>query len=103
MKKIRNLATLDNEILRRRLELKNLEVRLEKNLDYFQENYGSLFMNSFHAFRKKSEHQKNGRGFFEYIFNSDGFRSAFSGFGEHMAERLTEKVEKIMERFFHRK
>lgn len=45
-KRIRNIQTLENEITRSRLRLKEIEGEFDDNVVFFKENYGKMTMNT---------------------------------------------------------
>jgi hypothetical protein len=99
-KHIRNIDTLEKEVYRLKLEAKNIEEKLDKNLDHLQENYFSMTMNSFFGHRK---HKEEPGSFFDSFVNSDGFRSAVNKVTDHIANNTAESLEKLVDKLFHKK
>lgn len=100
--RIRSLDTLEKEIYRLRLEAKNMEETLDKNLDHFQENYRSMTMNSFFH-KKKQEDEKQENGFFNSFFKNENFKAAINNITDHIADRAAEGIENLINRIFQKK
>ena len=98
---IHNLDTLEKEIYKLKLKAKNIEEKLDDNLEKFQHNYSSMFMNSF--FRKKKQEKTNGNGFFESAFKNDGFNAIINKVTDRVAERAVEGLENLVDKIFHKK
>ena len=95
-----DLAYREKEVYRLKLEAKNIEEKLDKNLDHLQENYFSMTLNSFFHRRK---HSDGSNGFFDSFFNSDSFHAAVNKVTEHVANSTAESLEKLIDKLFHKK
>ena len=97
---IRNLASLDREIYRLQLQARKLEDKLGNNLEYFQENSSSLFMNSFFGNRHGEKGKKNGHSF--AFWKNEMINFFFEKFSENIAGKLADGVNKMFDRIFHK-
>ena len=95
-KKIRNTNTLEREIYRLQLEAKNLEEKIDRNLEHLQENYFSMTMNSF--FQKKEK-----KSFFESVFRNENFTATLNKVTDHISSRAAESIETLVDKIFHKK
>jgi hypothetical protein len=95
---IHNLGTLDGEIYRLKLAAKNIEERLDKNLDYLQENYWTMTMNSFFC---KDKSKRNGEhSVWENFLKNDDFNTTINKIGGNIADKASEGLHKWMNNFF---
>ena len=98
IEKIHNLDTLEGEIYRLKSDAKNIEEKLDKNLDHFQENYWSMTMNSFFC---KDESKKNGENrFWKNFFKHEGFTAAVNSIAGDITDKATEGLHTWMNNFF---
>lgn len=98
---IKNLDTLEKEIYRLKLEAKQIEEKLDQNLDYLQENFSSMTMNSF--FHKK-KHTENGKtGFFDSAFKNDTFNTAIGKITDRIAVKAADGFESLVDKIFEKK
>lgn len=100
-KNIHNLDTLEREIYRLKLEARNIEEKLDNNLEHLQENYFSMTMNS--IFRDKKQHDGEKTGFFESFFKSEAFAAALNKITESIASRTASGIENLVEKIFRKK
>lgn len=99
-KSIHNLDTLEREINRLKSEAKNIEEKLDRNLDHFQQNYWSMTMNSFFC---KDENKTNGEySFSKNFFKHEGFNAAVNTIAENIADKATEGLQSWMHKLFGR-
>jgi len=93
-KNVHNLDSLQGEICRLKLEVKKIEERLDRNLDYMQDNYWTMMMNSFFF---KEGRRKNGGSHF---FNHEGFNATINTIAANIADKASEKLHGWMNTFF---
>lgn len=101
VKNIHNLDTLEKEIYRLKLEARNIEAKLENNFDYLQQNYSSIFMNSFSSKKKQEREKKN--DFFDSLFKNENFYSAINKVTEHIANRAADGIDSLIDKIFHKR
>ncbi|MDP4261304.1 MAG: hypothetical protein Q8941_02125 [Bacteroidota bacterium] len=99
-KNIHNLDTLEREMYRLKLEARNIEEKLDHNLDHLQENYFSMTMNS--IFRNKKEGEGKA-GFFESFFKSESFNAAVNKITEHIVDKAAAGIENLIDKIFRKK
>ena len=97
-KKIHGLDTLEREIYRLRLEAKNIEEKLDQNLDHLQENYWSMALNSFSCSKNTKHNGEN--GFWKNFTESEGFNSAINSIAGNVVEKAAEGLNGWMNKFF---
>ena len=96
-KNIHNLDSLELEIYRLQLEGKNMEEKLVKNLDYLQDNYWAMAMNSFF---NKTERKKNGESrFWKNFFKQEGFNTTINRIAGNIAGKASEGLHGWMTNF----
>lgn len=100
-KPIRNLDTLEKEMYRLELQAKNIEEKLDHNLDHLQENYLSMTMNSF--FCKKENKKETGGHFWSSFFNHDGVNAAMNKMAGDIATKAAEGIDSLLDKLFHKK
>ena len=94
-KNIHNLDSLEREIYRLRLQAKNMEGKLDKNLDYLQDNYWNMTMNSFFC---KDGSKKNGDA--SNFFKHEGFNATINTIAGNIADKASERLHGWMNNFF---
>ena len=94
-KNIHNLDSLEREIYRLKLEAKNLEGKLDKNLDYLQGNYFNLTMNSFFC---RDDSKKNAGA--AHFFKHEGFNATINTIAGNIADKASERLHSWMSNFF---
>jgi hypothetical protein len=100
-KNIRNLDSLDRELYRLKLEAKNLEEKLDHNLDHLQENYFSMTMNSVFC---RHENKNNGDyGFWKSFVKNEGFNGAVNTIASNVASKAAEGLTDWMAKFLKRR
>jgi len=98
---IHNLDSLEREIYRLNSEAKNIEEKLDKNLDYLQDNCWTMTMNSLFS---KNESRKNGdTGFWKNFFKHEGFNTTINTIAGNIADRASEGLHGWMNNFFGKK
>jgi hypothetical protein len=100
-KKIRNLDSLDRELYRLKLEAKNLEEKIDHNLDHLQENYLSMTMNS--VFSGHESKRNGNNGFWKSFLKNDGFNSAVDSIAGNIATKAAEGLNEWLNKFMHKK
>jgi len=98
-KNIHNLDTLEKEIYRLKLEARNIEIKLDKNVEYLQYNYSSMFMNSFFHKRKHEEKERN--SFFDSIFKNEAFNTTVNKITDRIADRAADAIDSLIDKIFH--
>jgi hypothetical protein len=93
-KNIHNLDSLEREIYRLKLQAKNMEGKLDKNLDYLQENYLSMTMNSFFC----QDDGKKSRG--GSNFKHEGLNATINTIAGNIADKASERLHSWMNNFF---
>lgn len=83
---------------RLRLEAKRKEEKISTNIEFFQENFGTMLFNSF-SYKKKtnSEHKNN---FFESAMKDEAIKFAFTKVSSHIADRTVEGIENLISNIF---
>jgi hypothetical protein len=99
-KNIHNLDTLEREIYRLQLEVKNMEQKFDRNFDHLQQNYSSMFMGSF--FRRKKESDEGKSSFFDSFFKNENFHAAVSKITDRLADKAAEGIENLVDKIFHK-
>lgn len=99
MKQTRNVHsvdTLEAEINRLKLKAKEIEEKLDKNLDHFQENYWLMTMNSlFRRDDKKNDENDSWKNFFKF----KDLNAAVNRIAEDIADKVSESLHNWMNRF----
>ena len=98
---IHNLDTLEKEIYRLELEIRNKEEKLKSNMDRLQNNYGSMFRNSFFSKKEKKDHSWS--GFFHLLFGEDPLKTVLSSATERISENTAQKINALIDKLFRRK
>ena len=93
---IHNIDTLEREIYRLKLEARNIEDRLDSNLDHLQQNYFSMTMNSVFCTEDK---KKDANGFWNSFSKNDGFASAMNSIAGTIAGKAAEAFESWVHKF----
>jgi len=100
-KKIHNLNTLDGEIYRLKSEAQNIEKKLDKNLDYLQNNYWTMTMNSL---LRQIDNKKYGENsFWKNFFKHDGVNETINTIAGNIADKASEGLHSWMNNFFSKK
>jgi hypothetical protein len=99
-KNIHNFDTLEREIYRLKLEAKNIEEKLDRNLDHLQENYFSMTMNS--VFGKSRQHDETRGGFFDSFFKNESFNAAINRMTGIIADKAAAGIEILIDKLFHK-
>lgn len=95
-KHIQSLEALDKEIYRQRLKARGLEKKLDDNLDYLQDNYGSMIRNS--VFKSGLKETIVGTVLGAVLGNNrlqDGLAKMASPLAEKAAEWIEKLVNKV--------
>jgi len=97
-KNIHNLDTLEREVYRLKSEAKNIEDKLDRNLDHFQAHYWSMTMNSLFC---NDDNKKNGdSGFGKNFFKHEGFNAAINAIAGSIADKASQGLHSWMNNFF---
>ncbi len=97
-KKIHNLDSLEAEIYRLKSDARNIEDTLDKNLDYLQDNYWTMTMNSLFC---KDDHKKNGESsFWKSFFRHETVNTTINTIAGNIADKASEGLYNWMNNFF---
>ena len=97
-KKIHGIDTLEREIYRLQLEAKNIEQKLDHNLDHFHENYWSMALKSVTCKNDGQQHEKN--GFWTTFLKHEGFNSVVNAVAGNIVKKAAEGLRHAMNDFF---
>ena len=104
-KKIRNVASLEAEIVRLNLRAIELENKLEDNVDQLKDNFGSMAFNSVFK-RKNTPYGSSASGnhfwsaFTTRVLDNENLQSNIGNVVERFVEKLSEGVENLFGRIF---
>lgn len=92
-KKIRNLNQLEKEIHRQKLRAKELELKIDGQLDHFQDHFLSM--------AAQSLLKKTGpaAGFLQLILENDSVQQGLQQLSSRLSEKLTHLIESLLSRF----
>ncbi|MGC4035431.1 MAG: hypothetical protein QM764_05670 [Chitinophagaceae bacterium] len=98
-KRINSVEALDQEILRLQAKAKVLENELDHSLDYLQDNYSSMIMNS--VFSRTAGNIKNGvvGTVLSLVMSNEKLMDAVGSITGQLLNKLAEGLEKLTERF----
>jgi hypothetical protein len=96
---IKNLESLEREIYRLQGKTRKMEDKLGDNFDYLQDNFSSLFMNSFFRGRSKDKGKENGESS-SFFKNKAGY--FFEEVSDHIAGKVANAVNNLVDRMFHK-
>jgi hypothetical protein len=99
-KNIHNIDSLEREIYRLKLEVKNIEEKLDDNFTHLQQNFSSMAMNSFLSGRKIGSPQE---GLFNSFIKNEAAASFLNKISGHIGNRVMENIDSLIDRAFHRK
>lgn len=106
-KKINSIESIDNEILRLQSKAKELENRLDNSLDFLQDNYSSMIMNS--VFSKAGTLLPAGiKGgiagtILSFILGNEKLVEAFSRVTNHLVEKAADGIDKLADKIVKKK
>ncbi|MBS1573832.1 MAG: hypothetical protein JST09_00895 [Bacteroidetes bacterium] len=106
-KKINSIESIDNEILRLQSKAKELESRLDNSLDFLQDNYSSMIMNS--VFSKAGSLLPAGiKGgiagtILSFILGNEKLVEAFSRVTNHLVEKAADGIDKLADKIVKKK
>lgn len=98
---IHNMDSLEREIYRLELQAKDIERKLDHNLDRLQQNYVSMTMNSFFKDEKRDEDKRN--GFWKSLLANQAFTAAMHSIAGNIANRAAGELNEWMNKTFKRK
>lgn len=101
--RIDSIESLDKEILRLQAKAKGLEQQLDTSLDYLQDNYSSMIMNS--VFSPVAAGIKGGvwGAIFSFFLGNEKLMEALSKMADHLLKKLTGTIEKLADRWARKK
>jgi len=97
-KSIHNLETLEKEIYRLKLATKNIEAKLDSNLDHLQENYWSMTMDSF--FCKDGNKKDDTNSFRKNFFKNEDLKAAANTIAGNIADKASKRLYGWLNSFF---
>ncbi|MES1219312.1 MAG: hypothetical protein ABUT20_27655 [Bacteroidota bacterium] len=100
-KNIKNLDTLEKEIYRLRLEARQIEDKLDKNLDHFQEHYFSMTMNS--IFHRSTGKEKIKEKLFSSFLDNEKISGGIDKIISYVVDKASDGIESILDRVLHKK
>ena len=100
-KKLRDLASLEKEIQRLRLEARSMEKEMDDNLNYLQENYSSMVMNS--VLPDTGGYKGIPGTIIHLILQHQKLREAISRLAEHLLDKVSDGLELITSKIFNKK
>jgi hypothetical protein len=92
-KKIRNLNQLDKEIHRQKLRAKELELKIDAQVDHFQDHFLSMAAQSL---LKKTGPAS---GFIQLILENDSVQKGLQQLSSRLSEKFTHLIESFVSRF----
>ncbi len=98
---IHNLDTLQREIYRLKLEARNMEEKLNQNMDYLQKNCGSMTLNSF--FHKSRQNENSKRSVYDSFIKSDICKTVVSKIKDRVAGRAADSIDSMIDKLFNSK
>lgn len=103
MAKITSVESLDREINRLQTKAKVLEAELDKSLDYLQDNYSSMIMNSVLA--KATGGLKSGIAgtVLSFILNNEKLANALSKIGGDLIDKAATGIDRLAEKMTKKK
>jgi hypothetical protein len=106
-KKITSIETIDREIARLQLKAKDIEGELDKSLDYLQDNYSSMIMNSVFsgAANGISGGLKGGvlSTILGFILGNEKLVEAFSRVTNHLVDKAADGIDKLADKIVKKK
>lgn len=106
-KKLNSTESLDQEIIRLQARAKELETQLDDSLDYLQDNYSSMIMNS--VFSKAGGLLPGGiKGgvagtILSFILGNEKLVEAISRVTNHLVEKAADGIDKLADKIVKKK
>jgi hypothetical protein len=100
-KNIHNLDSLEREIYRLRLEAKNMEQQLDKNLSYLQKHYSSMTLHS--IFQQKEPKELLKEKILHSVWENEKLQQALGKIVDHLVDKTVEGAETVFDKVFHKK
>lgn len=98
--KIKNIESLNEEINRLQAKARGLEEGLNENLDYLQENYSSLIMNSvFHGAGNMNMKNSVAGTVAGLILGNERIQAILSKLATHLLDKAADGLEKVADKF----
>jgi hypothetical protein len=94
---IHNLDTLDKEIYRQQLVLKESSKKMEDDLAYVRDNFFTLAKNSIKKERKKEE---GGSSLFDRLLRNDHVQEVVSGITDRITDHASKAISHLVDRLF---
>ncbi len=102
MAKIKSVRSLDREIARLQAKAKTLEAELDKSLDYLQDNYSSMIMNS--VFSKATGLKGGVAGtVLSFILSNEKLANALSKIVNDLMDKAATGIDKLAEKMSKKK
>ena len=101
--KINNVESLDQEIRRLQAKADKLEEKLDESLDYLQDNYSSMIMNS--VLSKAAGGMKNGVAgtVLSFLLGNEKLVEAFSRIANHLIEKAANGIDILADKITRKK
>ena len=94
---IRNLSSLNREIQRLETDLKRKGDQLEMNLNYLQDNYGKMTLNSF-MHKPDAGRESIKEKIFSAVWENDVVQKGIDSVVSHMAEGASSLIDQFLNR-----
>ena len=98
-KNIYNLDTLEKKIYHLQLKAKNTEDKLNDNLEYLQDHYSSMTMNSI-VNRSCHHKEKLKEKIINFIWKNEKVHDGVNKVIDHLADKTSEGMEGLSDKFF---
>jgi hypothetical protein len=99
---IKDIDSLEREIYMLKREAKQLEHQLDENLDYLQQNYGRLTMNSVFS-RARTGRELLSEKLTESIWSNEKFQYALNKVVNYFVDKTADGVEIMVDKIFTKK
>jgi hypothetical protein len=99
---IRNLDTLEKEIYKRKLRLKEIESTLGNNVDHMKENFGQMALQTIMGSVSSSPMGIAGNLALKAI-NNEKLQNSLAEFVERLAEKIGDGIQKVTDKILHKK
>lgn len=100
-KKVNNLASLEKQIRQLKVEAKRMEVQMDDNFSYLQENYVSLALNS--ILPEKTTYKGIPATIISLFLEHDRFRNTVIKLAEQLIDKVSDGVDFISEKLSRKK
>jgi len=98
---IRNLDSLEKEIYRRKLRLKEIESTLGNNVDHMKDHFGEMALHSILGPGKSNPMSVTGN-LMMTVMNNEKLQSSLAEFVERLAEKIGDGIHKVTDKILHK-